>query len=85
MASSISTCPGQRHDVTLTPATVNGENSPTSYQNEETQGLLHLAVVNGNKANLPTGWVAEERLLNSCVFDSISSAASAVFLTEEMP
>lgn len=80
-ASSISTYPGQRRDVTLTPATVTGDRSPTSYRNEETQGLLHPVVVNGNEANLPAGRVAEQRPLFSCVLDSVSNAASAVFST----
>ncbi|KAL3788369.1 hypothetical protein HJC23_009175 [Cyclotella cryptica] len=84
-ASSVSTYPGQRRDVTLIPATVTGDRSPANYTNEETQGLLHPVVVNGNEANLPAGRVAEQRPLFSCVFDSVSNAASAVFSTGDAP
>jgi hypothetical protein len=88
-SSSISTYPGQRRSTTLTPATVTGSHE------EETRGLLasspfnpaydnlHPVVVDGNEANLPAGRIAEQRPLLSCVYDSVSSAASAVFSSEE--
>jgi hypothetical protein len=77
--ASISTYPGQRRPGAL-PSTITGDHS-ASNTNEETQGLLHPVVVDGNEANLPSGRVAEQRPLLSCVYDSVSSAASAVFST----
>ena len=88
-SSSISTYPGQRRPAALTPATVTGSHE------EETRGLLasspsnpayanlHPVVVDGNEANLPAGRIAEQRPLLSCVYDSVSSAASAVFSSED--
>eukprot|EP00956_Cyclotella_meneghiniana_P031053 scaffold80424_cov70-Cyclotella_meneghiniana.AAC.1 len=82
--SSISAYPGQRRPGSLTPASVTGT--------EETRGLLtttptsdnlHPVVVHGNEANLPAGRIAEQRPLLSCVYDSVSSAASAVFTNDE--
>jgi hypothetical protein len=75
-ASSVSTYPGQRRLPTLTPATITGTE-------EETRGLLHPVVVNGNEANLPSGRIAEQRPLLSCVYDSVSNVASSVFSTDE--
>eukprot|EP01082_Thalassiosira_pseudonana_P016044 g14164.t1 g14164 contig9:1306042-1306668(-) len=78
-ASNSSTYPGQRREH-LSP--VNTVNNRTSHsRNEETRGLLSPAVVDGNEANLPAGRVAEQRPLFSCVMDSVSNAASAVFST----
>jgi hypothetical protein len=74
--SSVSTYPGQRRHPTLTPATITGTE-------EETRGLLHPVVVNGNEANLPSGRIAEQRPLLSCVYDSVSNVASSVFSTDE--
>lgn len=55
--------------------------SPT--HNEERRGLLSPVVVDGNEANLPSGRVAEQKPLFSCVMDSVSSATSAMFTTGE--
>lgn len=83
--SSISAYPGQRRPGSLTPAAVTGTEetrsllttTPTSDNN------LHPVVVHGNEANLPAGRIAEQRPLLSCVYDSVSSAASAVFTNDE--
>eukprot|EP00578_Thalassiosira_sp_NH16_P008442 CAMPEP_0181117256 /NCGR_PEP_ID=MMETSP1071-20121207/22412_1 /TAXON_ID=35127 /ORGANISM="Thalassiosira sp., Strain NH16" /LENGTH=802 /DNA_ID=CAMNT_0023201605 /DNA_START=173 /DNA_END=2581 /DNA_ORIENTATION=+ len=53
--------------------------SPSAAHTEETRGLLSPVVVDGNEANLPSARVAESKPLFSCVMDSMSSAASAVF------
>ena len=65
-----------------TTATVSGR-SPTHHNDEETRGLLSPVVVDGNEANLPSGRVAEQRPLFSCVMDSVNSATAAVFSTGE--
>merc|ERR1739841_290241 len=70
-SSSISTYPGERRG-TLSPAVTDGR------REEETQGLLR-PVVDGNEANLPAARVAEQKPLFSCVADSVSTAASALF------
>jgi|EP00970_Alexandrium_tamarense_P001724 hypothetical protein len=78
-ASNSSTYPGQRREHLSPVNTVNNSTSPS--RNEETRGLLSPAVVDGNEANLPAGRVAEQRPLFSCVMDSVSNVASAVFST----
>ncbi|KAL7436933.1 hypothetical protein ACHAXM_005385 [Skeletonema potamos] len=74
--SSISTYPGERRG-TLSPVSTDGGRNR---HREETQGLLR-PVIDGNEANLPAARVAEQKPLFSCVTDSVSSAASALFST----
>ncbi len=75
-SSSISTYPGERRG-TLSPALTDDGG-----RGEETQGLLR-PVIDGNEANLPAARVAEQKPLFSCVADSVSSAASALFSNAE--
>lgn len=74
-SSSVSTYPGERRG-TRSPAVTDGG------REEETQGLLR-PVIDGNEANLPAARVAEQKPLFSCVADSVSSAASALFSNAE--
>ena len=76
-SSSISTYPGERRN-TLSPVT-SRDDRENSHQ-EETHSLLR-PVIDGNEANLPAARVAEQKPLFSCVTDSVSSAASALFST----
>ncbi|KAL7490795.1 hypothetical protein ACHAWT_000327 [Skeletonema menzelii] len=79
-SSSVSTYPGERRG-TLSPAITDGGRDR---HGEETQGLLRPVIDgNGNEANLPAARVAEQKPLFSCVADSVSSAASALFSTAE--
>jgi hypothetical protein len=59
-------------------ASISGTNH-TSTNSEETRGLLGPVVIDGNEENLPPGRVAERQPLFSCVVNSVSSAAAAVF------
>ena len=77
-SSSVSTYPGERRG-TLSPVSTDGGRNR---HEEESQGLLR-PVIDGNEANLPAGRVAEQKPLFSCVTDSVSSAASALFSTGE--
>ena len=76
-ASSSSSFPSQRRE-NLSPV-ITVDRSFLNHR-EETQGLLR-PVTDGNEANLPAGRVADHRPLFSCVMDSVSNAASAVFST----
>ena len=78
-SSSVSTYPGERRG-TLSPVNTDGFGSERD--SEETQGLLR-PVIDGNGANLPAARVAEQKPLFSCVTDSVSSAASALFSNAE--
>ena len=73
--------PAAQQRSSTTTATVSGR-SPTHHE-EEIRGLLSPVVVDGNEANLPSGRVAEQRPLFSCVMDSVNSATAAVFSTGE--
>jgi len=75
-SSSVSTYPGERRGTRSPAVTVEGG------RGEETQGLLR-PVIDGNEANLPAARVAEQKPLFSCVTDSVSSAASALFSNAE--
>jgi len=75
-SSSVSTYPGARRG-NLSPVSTDGGRNR---HQEETQGLLR-PVIDGNEANLPAARVAEQKPLFSCVTDSVSSAASALFST----
>jgi len=77
-SSSVSTYPGERRG-TLSPVSTDGGRDR---HGEETQGLLR-PVIDGNEANLPAARVAEQKPLFSCVTDSVSSAASALFSNAE--
>jgi len=86
-ASASSQYPAQRTRATSTSASINDTTttrSPTHH--EETRGLLSPVVVDGdstNSANLPSGRVAEQKPLFSCMMDSMSNAAGAMFSTGE--
>jgi len=73
--------PAQRRGSPAAASAAGARSSPT--RNEETRGLLSPVVVDGNEANLPSGRVAEQKPLFSCVMDSVSSATSAMFTTGE--
>ena len=84
LVGSASQYPAQISDHTSSVASNNtsvARSASHSTRNEETQGLLASVVVDGNEENLPPGRVAERQQLFSCVVNSVSSAAAAVFTT----
>lgn len=86
LVGSASQYPAQICDHTSSVAFASNNDSVArnvchSARNEETQGLLAPVVVDGNEENLPPGRVAERQPLFSCVVNSVSSAAAAVFVT----
>lgn len=71
--------PGERREVnTINHSSIAHTTSSSPTHHEETRGLLR-PVTDGNEANLPAGRVAEQKPLFSCVYDSVSNAASSVF------
>mmetsp|Transcript_17528 Transcript_17528/g.36789 ORF Transcript_17528/g.36789 Transcript_17528/m.36789 type:complete len:702 (+) Transcript_17528:133-2238(+) len=80
-SSSSSSYPGQRRGVrTMNHTSISSAGSSSPSRSEEYAGLLR-PVTDGNEANLPAGRVAEQKPLFSCIYDSVSTAASAAFST----
>ncbi|KAL7467664.1 hypothetical protein ACHAXS_011268 [Conticribra weissflogii] len=80
-SSSSTSYPGQRRGVsTMNHTSVSSARSSSPSRTEEYAGLLR-PVTDGNEANLPAGRVAEQKPLFSCIYDSVSTAASAAFST----
>lgn len=85
--AAMSEYPANRARSSPVSATANINDGASPTHQEETRGLLSPVVVDGgtdnNTANLPSGRVAEQKPLFSCMMDSVSNAANAVWSTGE--
>jgi len=84
-SAAMSQYPANRARSSPVSATANINDGVSATHQDETRGLLSPVVVDGgsdnNTANLPSGRVAEQKPLFSCMMDSVSNAANAVWST----